>query len=257
MVQGLPVDTVESGYKSYHEEAADSAQAQELRPLRQSPTKQYQDVGWAVAFIIHLIVIIFVIVFGMLSPSAAAADDENSTSVSYTPVIFTVGVTGLTSLVLSSAALTFMMKNTEILVQTSLLFSVGSSLAIGILGFMTGSMLMGALGLISFAVGIWYTKVVWPRIPFAATNLKTALTAVQANSGLLVTSFGFTLLAFVWTVLWFLGVGASLSTQNLVVVSLFVSATRHYSPIASDFTCRVVSTLRSYGPLSRSLSLYF
>jgi hypothetical protein len=35
-------------------------------------------------------------------------------------------------------------------------------------------------------VGLCYARIVWPRIPFAAANLKTALTAVKDNMGLVV-----------------------------------------------------------------------
>jgi hypothetical protein len=80
------------------------------------------------------------------------------------------------------------------------------------------------LGLFSFAVGICYAKVVWPRIPYAAANLNTALTAVRQNMGLTVVAYLFLTLAFGWSIFWFLGLGDALAGSKLpVVFLLFVS----------------------------------
>jgi Plasma-membrane choline transporter len=188
--------------------------------LRNAPVKQFQDVIWAVLFVAHLIVVGALIVMGLSSSSGAAFSQSSS----YGGVIFVTCVTGLTGVGLSAAALSFMMQHAEPLVRMALIFSVATSLAIGIVGFMVGNMWMGGLGLLSFAIGCCYAKIVWPRIPFAATNLNTALTAVRANMGLTVASFGFTALAFAWTLLWFLGLGSSLSSSNgIFIFLLFLS----------------------------------
>lgn len=194
-----------------------SVHAEELEQLRTHPVKQYQDVVWALLFIAHVCVMVAVIAMGLSSGSSGF-----SQSSSYGSIIFLTCVTGLSAVGLSTAALSLMMQHAETLVQMALIFSVLTSLAIGVLGFMTGSFLMGGLGLLSFAVGCCYAKVVWPRIPFAATNLNTALSAVRSNMGLTVVSFGFTAIAFGWTLLWFLGVGDALAGSNGAVVFLLV-----------------------------------
>ena len=43
---------------------------------------------------------------------------------------------------------------------------------------------------------------VWNRIGFAAANLTTALTAVRANKGLVVTAFGCLVIALIWSLWW-------------------------------------------------------
>jgi hypothetical protein len=220
MVEGLPVENVyktSSPYQNSTSAYAAVSEEQELNPHRQNPIKKYQDVGWAAAFIAHLLVVFVFIAMGMQSAHV------NNSSGSSGAIIMTVSVTGLTAITIACSALSFMMHNSEMLVQTALIFSVLSSLAVGILGFVVGSMMMGILGFISFAIGICYAKIVWPRIPFAAANLKTALTAVRQNMGLTAAAFGFTGIAFVWTILWFLGLGSSLSDSNLGVVFLLVS----------------------------------
>jgi Plasma-membrane choline transporter len=193
--------------------------ADELRALRQNPRKKFQDVIWAVLFWAHLVVMVVVISIGLSSAGQAGVYSSDSAG-----VLFCVGVTGLVAVGLSIIALSFMMNNTETLVQAALIFSVACSGIVAILGFMAGDLLMGIVGTISFFVGICYARIVWPRIPFAAANLHTALTAVRCNLGLTVVSYGFTGLAFMWTIFWFLGLSDSLAnSKGAVVFLLFVS----------------------------------
>jgi hypothetical protein len=198
--------------------AGEYASQGELRELRQNPVKQYQDVGWAFLFIAHLAVMTVVLTMGLMS------HEGSFSSGSYGNIIFMVAVTGCSAIGLATAALSFMMNNAVVLVKAALIFSVLCSLAAGIAGFMFGSLMMGILGLFSFAVGICYAKVVWPRIPFAAANLNTALTAVRQNMGLTAVAYFFLTIAFGWSVFWFLGLGDALSGTNLpIVFLLFVS----------------------------------
>lgn len=226
IIQGISVSDPYNNNNNKHNspyDAAPSHYAAAGEHPRQTPNHQFQDVIWAVAFYAHLAVVLVLIVVGLQSSSSGGVTAGN-----YGGLIFTVSVTGVTSLGFSISALSFMMKNAESLVQSALVFSVASSLAVGIFGFMIGSMLMGILGIVSFAIGICYAKAVWSRIPFAAVNLKTALTAVQQNMGLTAISLVLACLAFVWTLVWFMGLGNSLqdNNSNLVVVFLLVSSCR-------------------------------
>jgi Plasma-membrane choline transporter len=82
----------------------------------------------------------------------------------------------------------------------------------------------GCLGLFSFAIGICYAVAVRPRIPFAAANLNTALTAVKANMGLTVIAYLVMFLALGWSIFWFMGVGGALASGNGgIVFLLFLS----------------------------------
>lgn len=183
---------------------------------REPPRKQYQDLIFAVAFWVHLVIVGIVIFFNL----GGASNQQQASSGFQGKIVSLTVASGLTSVGLSTFSLYFMMKHTESLVQTALIFSVCTSLAIGILGFLSGSIFMGVLGMLSFCVGCWYAKVVWPRIPYAAANLQTALTAVQSNLGMAVVSYAFTAIAFVWSIFWFVGCGNALEGQNLFVVFL-------------------------------------
>jgi len=177
----------------------------------------YRDVVWALLFVGHLIAMLVVIGFGLSNVSLSGGSV-------YGQILIMVTISAVVALVLSTMTLKFMMDNTQTLVQTALIFSVCSSLAIGIVGFMVGSLFTGIVGIVSFAIGCCYAKIVWPRIPFAASNLHTALTAVRANLGLAVIAYMLAAVAFAWTCVWFLGVGESLEGSNLAIVFvLFLS----------------------------------
>jgi len=216
----------ESGghYQNIPDPNATIIDVDQLQQLRQDPIQQYQDVVWAVAFVLHLVAMIAVIVVGMTSSSDNEDGEDAAASLSSlsSSIFVLVAATGLVAVALSVAALSFMMRHTETLVQTALLFSIATSLVVGVLGFLTGSILMGCVGLASFAIGCCYAKVVWPRIPFAAANLGAALACVQCNLGLSALSLLVTTVAFGWTLLWFLGVGRALEGSNAVVLFLLV-----------------------------------
>jgi hypothetical protein len=97
---------------------------------------------------------------------------------------------------LGTATLQFMMKYPVQLVQSSLIITVALSGIIAVVGFVSGDMFAGGLGLVFFAIGVCYARAVWPRIPYAAANLNTALTAVKANMGITVIAYGMVFIAF-------------------------------------------------------------
>jgi Plasma-membrane choline transporter len=60
------------------------------------------------------------------------------------------------------------------------------------------------------AVSAWYAYCVWDRIPFAASNLVTSVTAVRSNIGLAMYAYISLLLVFGWSILWTIGAGSTL-----------------------------------------------
>ena len=60
----------------------------------------------------------------------------------------------------------------------------------------------GAFGILFFLLACCYACCVWRRIPFAAANLNTGLTAVKMNGGVFVTSVVITVVSFGYLVIW-------------------------------------------------------
>lgn len=192
-----------------------------VRPDMQAPG--YRDAGWAVLFVCHLIAMVVVIGINMGSGAAAAANGNGGVAdTDYSGIYYLVGITAVSTIALGSATLQFMMKFPVQLVQGSLVITVLLSGVIAILGLMSGQAVAAIVGGFFFAIGVCYAKAVWPRIPFAAANLNTALTAVKANMGVTIIAYGMILLAFGWSILWFIGMGDSLSSDNSAVVFLLV-----------------------------------
>jgi len=188
------------------------------RPELQQPMG-YRDVGWAGLFVAHLIAMTVVITTNMGTGAAAAANGNGGVAdTDYSGVYYLVGITAVSTMALGSATLQFMMKFPVELIKGSLVITVALSGVIAILGLMSGQLFAGIIGVAFFAIGVCYAKSVWPRIPFAAANLNTALTAVKANMGVTVIAYGMVLLALGWSILWFIGVGDSLSSSNTAVV---------------------------------------
>lgn len=183
----------------------------EVQPAR------FNDVMFSIAFIAHLLA---VTIMGAIYGQGIG----NGGGGGYHSYAMCAVVCGLFAMGLSSMALGFMMKFPTELIKTGLFFSIGLSLTIGILGLISGQILMAVMGLLSSVIGCCYAYFVWSRIPFAAANMNTALTAVKANMGLTMVAYFFLLLAFAWSVWWAIaagGITAALGQGGLFF--LFVS----------------------------------
>lgn len=117
-------------------------------------------------------------------------------------ILIILGLTGLLGLVISSLALGFMMSFAGMLIKTALIFNIVLYLLLGLLALATGQMPLVLMSLFAFAVSACYAYAVWRRIPFAAANLVTAITAVRANFGLSLFAYFSLLLTFLWSIWW-------------------------------------------------------
>ena len=90
----------------------------------------------------------------------------------------------------------------KLLVQISLLFSLVLSALIVVTSFMYGNIWAGVFGSIFFAISVCYACMVWRRIPFAAANLNTGLTAVKRNAGVIIAAYILVVAMFGFAVLW-------------------------------------------------------
>jgi hypothetical protein len=183
---------------------------------QQQQPKQWNDVLWAVAFYAHLVAMIALCSISIANTNYDAIDG------SFHGLLYVVGICGVVSILTSSAMLSVMMKYAKAFTKAALIFSVVISGVVAIIGGLYGQMVMGILGAVMFVIGICYAKMVWPRIPFAAANLHTALTAVKSNMGLTVIAYGALVVAFGWSLLWFIGMGHAVFSSNGPIVFLLL-----------------------------------
>ena len=181
---------------------------------------QFRDVIWAVLFLAHLIPVVLYAIYATTQQQQQEDGGESST-ITIGPHLYWISIVALVAVGLATLSLDGMMRYADALVKTALVFSVCFSLLIGVLGVMSGNILMAILGFVSFAFGICYARVVWNRLPFASANLRTALTAVRLNMGLVMIAYLFMALGFGWSILFFIGFSNGLQQSSLAVVFLF------------------------------------
>lgn len=162
----------------------------------QPQPKKYNDVFFAFLFLTHLFVLLCAL------PMSLNAQDGGGDGGSLGSIIYFVSVCGAFSAGLSTVSLGFMMKFSNQLVKLALFFHIGMSFAMMILMLMSGSILMSVLCGLSFLWSICYAYFVWSRIPFAAANLNTALTAVRANLGLTMVAYVFLFVGLFFSIMW-------------------------------------------------------
>ena len=189
-----------------------------------------QDLIWAVLFYVHLIVI------GILTATYAPAmtkelaeqyavgvqerrileeysdtNDGNNFNVGqiWSLVLLSTLVSGL----LSTLAMTLMSKCAQVLIKLALGFNILVTAILTLIALSAGNPSVALLCGISLLVSLYYAYVVWSRVAFAASNLVTATTAVQANMGLTILAFVSLLLSMLWSVWW----GVAFVSTNYVL----------------------------------------
>ena len=111
-------------------------------------------------------------------------------------------IAGGGSFVFSALSLLVMSLCPKLLIQISLLFSLVCSALVALASFYYGSIVGGIFGVIFFLLSICYACMVWRRIPFAAANLATGLTAVKTNGGVFLVAMSIVAFSFAYSLLW-------------------------------------------------------
>lgn len=184
----------------------------EGRPQQhQQQPNQFRDVIFAVAFVLHLGTMLFLITMNVGNGDGgnAAAD-----AVSFKGLYALVAIAVVVSIALASASIALMMRYPTEMVKAGLVSSAALAGLVALMFVLSGSLFAALIGIFFFGITVYYVKLVWNRIPFAATNLKTALSAVKSNMGLGFIAYFIMALAFAWNILWFAGMSDSLAASS-------------------------------------------
>ena len=144
----------------------------------------------------------------------ASGSEEFSFELSMNEVLLLLGISGALGFVLSSLALGFMMMFAEGLIKFTLLFNVISSLVLGLLMLALGAIPVAIMALVMFALSTCYVCSVWARIPFAAANMVTAISAVRANIGVAFFAYVSLVINFLWSFWWSFAAMATIMVTN-------------------------------------------
>ncbi len=119
-------------------------------------------------------------------------------------------ITALYATSLSALSIGMMMILGKALIPTVLCLGVIICIGFATIGsVLTPYSCIPIIGLLALILSLGYSVVVWERIPFASTNLNTALCGVKSSADVLLVAFVMMIMAFLWTIGWaiaFLGV---------------------------------------------------
>lgn len=151
-----------------------------------------------------------------LGPQSRFLEDQDGESFDYdvSSVLTLVLISAIFGFVLSIASLNLMIKYAEGLIKAGLFFQLSAALLTGLSGFLLGASEILITGLIFFAFTACFACAVWSRIPFAATNLATATTAVRANSGLTFFAYVSIVVTIGWLIWW-----STTATATIMIVA--------------------------------------
>jgi hypothetical protein len=111
-------------------------------------------------------------------------------------------VSGLAGFLVSSLAMSLMMAIPTAIIKIALAFNLVVTTAVCLFAIVVGAIGVGVMAGIGLVLTIYYTYVVWRRIPFAASTLVTALTAVKCNMGLAFFAYNNLVVTFLWALWW-------------------------------------------------------
>lgn len=181
-----------------------------------------RDAFWGFLFYVHLGLVGFATVTyaptmaedmqdrRLLSTSSRWMQEEGEdVDVDMNSILTILAVCGLASFVISSLAMAFMMYFAQGVIKIALFFNLIVTGGLAFLAFSSGALQLAIPAVIGFIFSMYYTCVVWKRIPFAASNLVTAITAVRANIGLAFFAYTNLFVSFLWSVWWAIAFAAT------------------------------------------------
>jgi Plasma-membrane choline transporter len=160
---------------------------------------------FAVLFYIALFAIIGVAAtYGKdaLSTSSTSGSGGTTTTLKYQGFMIITFIITFLSFLGAGLGLSVLFCIPQFLIKVSLLFTIVMAAISCLLGFASGGIFGGVIGLIFLALTICYAYMVWSRIPFATANLVTACTAVKANIGVTIYAYIFAFLSGIWSIVW-------------------------------------------------------
>jgi hypothetical protein len=216
VVQGFSVTSPNNNASSSQYATADYGQGFNGQKGEVQP-KKFNDAFFGVLFCAHLLVMGFLLV-----ASLTGNNGNNGGGVDFAfGMVYFCTVCGMFATGLSTVTLGFMMSFASSLIKISLFFQIGCCFVMGFLGLMSGAIMMAIIGFVGGLLSCCYTYFVWGRIPFAAANLNTALTAVRANLGVSVVAYFFLFLGFGWAIWWSIVAGDMMANYGSGVAFLF------------------------------------
>lgn len=137
------------------------------------------------------------------SASSATSGEPASFTIDYRNAIALIGASGIYACVLSYLSFGFMLIMSRALIHVTLVFSILLSVAWGMLGLTIDPYgMISIMGFGALLLTLAYTIYNWQRVPFASTNLHTALCAMRCTSDITILGMAAIMVSFAWCILW-------------------------------------------------------
>lgn len=164
-----------------------------------------RDLPAAVLFVGHVLILAYLaVVHGLPNLNFEAPVYATTETVHFAGIFIVFLLVCLVALALTAVLFGILTRYVTRMVEIALSTTIAMSVLLILIflkeGYWTGTLVAGVF----VAWGLWYARVVWPRIPFAAANLQTALTAVENNGGVCVLAYVGVLALCLYTILWLL-----------------------------------------------------
>lgn len=144
--------------------------------------------------------------YGIHMDERTRALEENYDSSNVEPnpnsVLILVILITIVAIIFSTLSLAVIIKFAEPLIKLSVFMNVVIGAVMAIIGLVENRPELIIFGAIVFLVAGCYAYFIWSRIPYAATNLVTATTSIQANLGVTFFAWAAIFLSSIWMVYW-------------------------------------------------------
>lgn len=172
----------------------------------------YRDAWALVLFLVQLCIVGYLgLAWGIKSlnyeVSSSSSSYGSSSTQHFGGMLGLFIISCVVTIIASAGMLVIMTNYAQSLVQYSLIFSIVCDAFVVIYFILHKNMAGLLVSIFLLLIAIAYSVQVWRRIPFAAANLETALTAVRANGGLSLVAVGVSvavniIFASIWLLAW-------------------------------------------------------
>ncbi len=136
----------------------------------QQQSNQFRDVIWAILFLGHLAVMFFLISANL----ANGGEGGDAAAGSFSGIYTLIAISAAVSIGFSTVSIALMTRFPTEMVKAGLIFSVALMGAVALSLILAGGLFGALFGVFMFAITAYYVKIVWQRIPFAASEYASA-----------------------------------------------------------------------------------
>lgn len=165
-----------------------------------------RNVCFAILFLLQFVVVLYFSILGMISATSLVPSDlsnDDSQSYDFSGILWFL--LSLTASVIGISVTTMLLllgPLAQMMIQVNLVMSPITNFLASVMCLVIGQTALAVFLFFVGFIGVCYAVSVWRRIPFAAANVTTAMTALKENKGLFALNYFVVVIATGWLILW-------------------------------------------------------